>query len=37
MATTVATKALLERTGEPFALLITQGFKVIIFFFPLFI
>lgn len=30
MATTVATNALLERKGEPFALLITTGFKVIL-------
>ena len=28
MGTTVATNALLERKGEPTALLITEGFKV---------
>jgi N-methylhydantoinase A/oxoprolinase/acetone carboxylase beta subunit len=28
MATTVATNALLERKGDPFALLVTRGFKV---------
>lgn len=30
MGTTVATNALLERKGEPMALLITKGFKVIL-------
>lgn len=31
MGTTVATNALLERNGEPMALLITKGFKDLLY------
>ena len=31
MGTTVATNALLERKGEPFALLITEGFRDLLY------